>query len=333
MPDILKALIMKAQSRQKKILFPEAGDQRVLQALAEIIRQGICHPVILGDAEKIRTGLRHKGLHRFSLSSRNRSYTVISPTNPLLRQQLAKKLFQLRKKKGLTEEQATELIQKPNYFAIMCLATGLADGMVSGAATTTADVLRPALQIIRTTPGTHASGAFLLIPKDRAPLLFADCAVTPDPTSSELAKIAFETSKTAKLLGMNPRLALLSFSSHGSAKHLPQSEKVIQALKILKKSAPKLRCDGELQVDAALDKTVAKLKTPTSPLHGEANILIFPNLDAGNIGYKLVERLAHAQAIGTIVQGLKKPVNDLSRGCQAADIVYLTAITVLQTLK
>lgn len=333
MPDILKALIIKAQVEQKKILFPEAGDQRVLEALVKIIKAGICHPVILGDAQKIQAGLHRFGLRRFRLSFKSQGYSVISPDDILLQETLAKKLFQLRRKKGLSEKEARKLIQKTNYFSTMCLATGLADGMVSGAATTTADVLRPALQIIRTHSRTRASGAFLLIPKDRAPMLFADCAVTPDPTSRELAAIALETAKTAKLLGMKPRLAMLSFSSHGSAGQLPQVEKVVQAFKLLKKTAPKLICDGELQTDAAIDHSVAKLKTPTSPLHGDANILIFPNLDAGNIGYKLVERLAHARAVGTIIQGLKKPVNDLSRGCQATDIVYLTAVTVLQTIK
>ena len=334
--DILKVLVKKAQSRQKKILFPESGDRRGLEALVQIIKLGVCHPVILGDSAKIRAGLRRFGLKSSGPSSsgdpatKTKLYTVISPSDQLLQQRLAQKLFLLRQKKGLTEKQAAALIKQESYFATMCLDTGLADGMVSGAATTTTDVLRPALQIIRTAARTRASGAFLLIPKGHEPMLFADCAVTPDPTATELAEIALETAKTAKLLGMKPRLALLSFSSHGSAGHLPQVEKVVQALKILKKSVPDLLCDGELQTDAALSPEVSKFKTPNSPLGGKANVLIFPNLDAGNIGYKLVERLGHAQAVGTIMQGLRKPVNDLSRGCSTEDIVFLTAITTLQ---
>lgn len=356
MADLINSLFNKARRRQKKILFPETDDQRVLQALVEIIDRKLCHPVLIGDKKTIARRLRTHGLKtahqdRATDTDAKAQWTVISPNDAPLRAHLVKKLCRIRKNKGMTQAAALELLKQRNYFATTCLAAGLADGMVSGAATTTADVLRPALQIIRTPRGKRASGAFLLLPRTnnraptrpgphalpdrgglRGPLLFADCAVTPDPDAHQLAEIADDTTKTARMLGITPHLAFLSFSSHGSAEKLPQVEKVQQAYRQLKKRVPRLTCDGEIQADAALDATVARLKVPGSPLHGQANILIFPNLDAGNIGYKLVERLAGATAVGTIVQGLKKPVNDLSRGCAAEDIVNLTVITVLQTI-
>lgn len=328
MADLLKNLVNKAgSSERKKILFPEAEDKRVMKAIGEIIRKKICHPVIIGKPEKISQDL--KKIHP---RLKQDDFSVIDPEDPKLIGKFSATLFQLRKKKNMTPSLATQLVKKTEWFAVMCLRAGLADGMVSGAATTTADVLRPALQIIRTENGSRASGAFLLLPRNHEPLLFADCAVNPDPDAREIAEIGAQTVKTAKLLGIPPRLALLSFSSHGSAPQFPQVQKMSEAAKILRKKLPRVKMDGELQADAALSYEVSRLKVPGSPLKGNANILIFPNLDSGNIGYKLVERLSRTKAIGTIMQGLKKPVNDLSRGCQTADIVYLTAITVLQTL-
>jgi phosphate acetyltransferase len=342
-------LLKRASSHRNRILFPESDDGRVLAAIVEIIRLGLCHPVLLGDERRLRKLLQKKGLHTAANGSsasggENSSFSVLSRSDSVLCARLAQKIWQIRKKKGLTPAAARELIREKQYFATAALAAGLADGMVSGATTTTADVLRPALQIIRTVRGKRASGAFLLIPPPagssrkktvpapRGPLLFADCAVTPHPDAMQLAEIAQDTARTARMLGLQPRLALLSFSTHGSAGNLEEAKKIRLAFRLLKKSSPKLICDGELQADAALEPAVARLKAPRSPLHGRGNVLIFPNLDAGNIGYKLVERLAGARAIGTIVQGLKKPVNDLSRGCNSTDIVNLTAVTVLQTL-
>lgn len=330
MADLLKQILQKAKNSHQRILFPEAFDARTLIALEEILAKKLCQAVLIGEKAAIQ-----KNIKKLRLKIDLDNCSIISQRDSALQKKFSKELFQLREKKGLTLAAATKLIAKDlNYFANMCLAMDLADGIVGGATTSTASTLRPAFQIIRTQK-THrlASGVFLMtFGNQRSPLLFADCAVNIRPTAEELADIAINTAETAKFLGLNPKVALLSFSSHGSSKH-PEALKVAEATKLVKRRAPHLLVDGELQVDSALVAEIAKFKAPRAAIKGDANVLIFPSLEAGNIAYKLVERLAGATAIGTIVQGLNKPVNDLSRGCKPSDIVYLTAITVLQSLK
>lgn len=330
MVEILKQILKKAKNSQKRILFPETFDSRTLIALEKILARKLCHPVLIGEKNTLK-----KQIQKLHLRIDLNQCTLISRKDSNLQKKLSQKLFQLRKAKGLTAEDAEHLIKKDlNYFANTCLALGLADGIVGGATTSTASTLLPAFQIIRTAK-THrlASGVFLItFGTKRPPLLFADCAVNVRPSAEELADIAINTAETAQFLGIKPKLALLSFSSHGSSRH-PEAIKIAQAAKMVKRRAPHLLVDGELQVDSALVPEVAKFKAPRAAIKGDANVLIFPSLEAGNIAYKLVERLAGATAIGTIVQGLNKPVNDLSRGCKPSDIVYLTAITALQSTK
>lgn len=323
----INQLIKKAQKHQAKIIFPETFDVRTLKALSEILKKKICQPVLIGTPKSLNTEIRK---HRVKLNLK--ACTLIDPTDSKLQEKLLKRLLQIRKKKGLTLPAAKKLLTDINYFATMLLEVGLADGIISGAASTTADTLRPAFQIIKTAPGKKlASGAFLMAFKNRPPILFADCAVNPRPTPSEIATIAQESAETAKFLGLKPKIALLSFSTHGSSKH-PDALATAAATKILGRLAPGLLIDGELQADAALVQSVAHFKSPKSKVKGNANVLVFPSLEAGNIAYKLVERLAGAEAIGTIIQGLRKPVNDLSRGCKPSDIVTLATITALQTV-
>jgi len=329
MSKLLKQILKKSRKSKTRILFPETFDERTLIALKTILAKKLCQPILIGEKTVIENSLK-----KLKLRINLKRCQIISRKDKKLQKDLSQKLFKLRQKKGLTLKQAEELIKTDlNYFANTCLALDLADGLVGGATTSTSSTLLPAFQIIRTAP-THriASGVFLMILPNREPLLFADCAVNIRPTAAELADIAINTAETAEFLGLKPKVALLSFSSHGSSHH-PEALKIAQATKIAKRRAPHLLVDGELQADSALVSQIANFKAPRATIQGDANILIFPSLESGNIAYKLVERLAGAAAIGTIVQGLNKPVNDLSRGCQPSDIVYLTAITALQILK
>jgi len=316
MKKFLQQMRKKAMRKPQRIVFPEHMDSRIRKAVEILARKKIAKPVLLVKNKKYRI----KGVE-----------TVSVLDNELLAF-YANEMYKKRKRKGWSLGKCKKLVQQENYFGTMIVATAHADGLVSGASHTTADTLRPALQLIGTKQRFHkVSGLFFMVLKNKR-YLFADCAVTISPSSQELAGIAIDSARTAKIFGIDPKVALLSFSTLGSAQH-EEVAKVQKALRLAKKKNPKLSIDGELQVDAALVPGVAKLKAPFSKIAGKANVLIFPDLNSGNIAYKLVERLAGAQAIGPIIQGLAKPVNDLSRGCSVEDIINLTAITSVMAQK
>ncbi len=320
----------RARSDKKTIVLPETNDRRILIAAAKVLEEGIADLIMIGKKDKIMDGARWLEVNLDGV-------TVVDPENCLKFGEYAETLYELRKAKGMTLEKARETLLN-NYlmFGVMMVKCSDADGMVAGACHATADVLRPSLQILRTAPGVKmVSGFFILDVPDcvygeQGTFLFADCGLNQDPNSEELAAIADTSSKSFKsLIGAKPIIAMLSHSTMGSAKH-PLVDKVTEAVRIAKEQYPYLCVDGELQTDAALVPAVAKSKAPESEVAGKANVLIFPNLDAGNIGYKLVERLAKAQAYGPMLQGLSRPVNDLSRGCCADDIVGVIALTSVQ---
>ncbi|MDR1729792.1 MAG: phosphate acetyltransferase [Prevotellaceae bacterium] len=331
--ELIKDIIARAKSDRQRIVLPEATEKRIIKAAETVLRDGIADIILLGNKTEIEQLADQYGLKNISKA------TIIDPENNPKSEIYADLLFQLRKEKGMTREQAIELTKNPLYLSCLLIKNGDADGEVAGARNYTGNVLRPAFQIIKTKPGVSVvSGAFLMIFKDKTfgyegKMLFADCAATPNPTAEELAHIAVCSAETAKhIYGFpDPRVAILSFSTKGSAKH-PMVDKVIEATKIAKTLAPKLKIDGELQADAAIVPSVAKEKAPESEIAGTADVLIFPSLEAGNIAYKLVQRLAGAQAIGPLLQGLASPINDLSRGCSIEDIVKLVAITAGQAI-
>ena len=319
---IIDEIKNKARSDVKKIVYPEGFDDRILQSAQKILEEKLAKVVILGEEDKIMWRGGELGLNLEGVE-------IINPSNFENLESYAKELYKLRKEKGMTLEEAKEKILDVNYFGTMMVHMGDADGLVSGASHSTADTIRPALQIIKTKPGhTLASSFFIMVLEDKI-YFFADCGFVINPNSQELSEIALSTADSAKKFGFTPKVAMLSFSTHGSAKD-PLVDKVIKATELVRKKAPHLVVDGEVQLDAAIIPSIAKKKCPNSNLAGEANVLVFPDLNSGNIGYKLVERLAHAQALGPIVQGLNKPVNDLSRGCSVEDIVTVTAITVVE---
>jgi len=330
----MDGIISRAKSNPQRIVLPEGTEERTIQAADILIEKGIAKITLLGNKAEIERLVAKFGLKNIDKA------TIIDPKNNPESQKYAELLFQLRQKKGMTFETALEYVQKPMYLGCLLIKNGDADGEVAGAGSYTSEVLRPALQIIKTKPGiTRASGAFLMILNDKTcgyegKLLFADCAVTPDPTAEQLGQIAVCSGRTAKnIYGFpEPRIAILSFSTKGSARH-EKVNKVIEATKIAQALAPELKIDGELQADAAIDALVAKSKAPGSEVAGSANVLVFPSLNVGNIAYKLVQRLAKAKAIGPLLQGLLAPVNDLSRGCSVNDIVDLVAITVVQAIE
>ncbi len=327
---VLQQIQDRAKANRKHIVLAEGTEERTVRAAAQVVAQGIAAITLVGAEQAIRDKAKELGV---DLADVNIQDPATSPRTAAY----IELLVELRKDKGMTQEQAAKLVTgNPLYFGTMMLKTGDADGMVAGAINTTGDVLRPALQIIKTAPGIKVvSSCFLMdCPNrsygDNGVMVFADCAVIPNPTADELAAIAISSAQTGKaLVGMEPKVAMLSFSTKGSAQHELVS-KVQEATRIAQAAAPQLPIDGELQADAALVASVGKLKSPDSPVAGQANVLVFPDLQAGNIGYKLVQRLAGAEAIGPIIQGLAKPVNDLSRGCSVEDIVSVVSIAAVQ---
>lgn len=323
--EIMDRIKELARKDPKRIVFPEAEEPRVLNACRKILDLGIAKVILVGDKKAITSKLAKMHLS----DSLSKGIQIVDVKSDPRQDSFAKLLYEARKQKGMTLDKARQLLQEGGYFGTMMVHQDDADGLISGAVHSTADTLRPALQIIRTKEKFHrVSGIFIMIMKKRI-MFFGDCAVEPDPDKNDLADIAIDTAETARSFGVKPKVAMLSFSTNGSAKH-PMADKVKDATEIVKAKMPDLMIDGEMQVDAALVPEVCKLKFPDSKVKGDANVLIFPDLNSGNISYKLVERLGHAKAIGPIIQGLKKPVNDLSRGCSVDDIVDLTAVTVVQ---
>lgn len=315
----------KARAAPARILFPETFDWRTLGAVAQIVGEKTARPILIGDPKELKENFEKAGLNMPPSA-----YEVIDMKKDSARRETyARDFFELRKNKGVTEEQATQLMSNLNYFAVMAVKTGDVDGLISGANSPTGDTLRPALQIIKTKERFRKVSAFFFMVLEERLLLFADCAVNIEPNSRELADIAIDTAETAKRFGIFPRIAMLSFSTNGSAKH-PNADRVREAAQMVKHFRPEIPCEGEMQVDAALIPEVCARKFPKSTVPGNANILIFPSLESANIAYKLVERLAKAEAIGPVLQGLQKPINDLSRGCSVKDIVDLAAITSVE---
>ena len=330
--ELIEQLIARAKADKQRIVLPEGTEERTLKAANQILTDGVADLIILGNVDEILEKAQEWGLGNISKA------TLIDPATSEKREEYAQLLCELRKKKGMTIEQARQTVLDPLYFGCMIIKSGDADGQLAGARNTTGDVLRPALQIIKTAPGiTCVSGAMLLLTHapecgDNGVLVMGDVAVTPVPDANQLAQIAVCTARTAKAVaGIEPRVAMLSFSTKGSAKH-EVVDKVVEAFGIAKEMDPALCIDGELQADAALVPSVGHSKAPGSPIAGKANVLVVTSLEVGNIGYKLVQRLGHATAIGPILQGIARPVNDLSRGCSIEDVYMMVAITANQAI-
>lgn len=328
--NLLEKIRASAKANNKCIVLPEGTEDRTLKAADEILSEGLARLILLGNPQIIQQKATDFGLTHIHQAR------IIDPANYPEKEAYANMLYEMRKSKGLTLEQAYTLMGDPLYLGTMLIKNKVADGEVAGAINATGDVLRPAFQIVKTLPGISVvSGAFIMIMKeskwgDDGIMVFADCAVHPNPTERELAEIAVVTAKTAKAIaGLEPRVAMLSFSTKGSAKH-EMVDKVVNATRIAREMDPSLQIDGELQADAAIIESVGQLKSPGSPVAGKANVLVFPTLEVGNIAYKLVQRLAGAEAVGPVLQGMAAPINDLSRGCSVSDIVNLVAITANQ---
>lgn len=331
--DLFDKLIAKAKSNRQRIVLPEGNEPRTLTAADRILADEIADIILIGDPVEIKMSAAELGLEHISKA------TIVNPADEAVINRYAPLLLSLRKKKGMTEEESRLTTANPLYLGCLMIKSGDADGQVSGAINTTGNVLRAAFQVIKTMPGIDTvSGAFVMLLPEGLPygtdglMVFADCAVVPDPTAEQLAQIAVAAGKTARdIAGIDPRVAILSFSTKGSASS-PAVDKVIEATAIAHKLDPDLKIDGELQTDAAIVPSVAKLKAPESPIAGTANVLVFPNLEVGNIAYKLCQRLGGVQAVGPVLQGLAAPVNDLSRGCFPEDIYKTIIITANQAI-
>ncbi len=330
--DLISQIVERAKSNKQRIVLPEGTEERTLKAANQVLTDGVADLILLGNPSEIMDLAREWGLGNISRA------TIIDPENHPKQEEYAQLLCQLRQKKGMTIEEARKLVRNPLYLGCLIIKAGDADGQLAGARNTTGDVLRPALQIIKTEPGiTCVSGAMLMLTHapecgDNGVIVMGDVAVTPVPDAGQLAQIAVCTARTAKAVaGIDPRVAMLSFSTKGSAKH-EVVDKVVEALKLARELDPEMKIDGEMQADAALVPRVGQSKAPGSEIAGRANVLVVPCLEVGNISYKLVERLGHATAIGPILQGIARPVNDLSRGCCVDDVYKMIAITANQAI-
>ena len=330
--DLISQIVERAKANKQRIVLPEGTEERTLKAANQILTDGVADLILLGNPDEIMGLAKEWGLGNINKA------TIIDPENHEKKEEYAQLLCELRKKKGMTIEEARKLVVDPLYLGCLIIKAGDADGQLAGARNTTGNVLRPALQIIKTAPGiTCVSGAMLLLTHDpecgdNGVLVMGDVDVTPVPDANQLAQIAICTARTASAVaGLDPRVAMLSFSTKGSAKH-EVVDKVVEALHIAQEMDPALKIDGELQADAALVPRIGESKAPGSLIAGHANVLVVPSLEVGNISYKLVERLGHATAIGPILQGIARPVNDLSRGCSIDDVYKMIAITANQAI-
>lgn len=323
MSEVLQSLHAKIKNRNIKIVFPESLDERIISAANKLAEEHILIPVLIGKKEEIEAKAKECNVSLEGME-------IIDPESFPSFEEMVDDFVERRKGK-VTKEDARSILLNHNYFGTMLVYENYAQGLVSGAVSSTADTVRPALQIIKTKEGIKkTSGVFLMVRGDEK-YIFADCAINIAPDSQDLAEIAIESAKTAKMFDIDPKVAMLSFSTKGSA-HSEETEKVVQAIKIVHEREPEIVIDGEFQFDAAFVPSVAERKAPDSPIHGDANVFIFPDLEAGNIGYKIAQRLGNFEAIGPILQGLRKPVNDLSRGCNEEDVYQLAIITALQSL-
>jgi len=330
--ELLEKIHEMAKKANKTIVLPEGTEERTIKAADYALANGLAKIILIGDENEIKELASKLELKNIDKAK------IVNPKNHPDKERLAEMLYEIRKKKGMTPEQAQKLTEDPLYLGVLLIKAGIADGEVAGANNATGDVLRPAFQIVKTLPGVSAvSGAFIMImPENKRNygengiMIFADCAVNPDPTTQQLAEIAVESAKTAKnIAAIDPKVAMLSFSTKGSAKH-EKVDKVLEAMNIAKQMDPNIKIDGELQADAAIVESIGQKKAPGSEIAGKANVLVFPSLETGNIAYKLVQRLADAEAVGPILQGLAAPINDLSRGCSVDDIINMIAITANQ---
>lgn len=323
--EMFEALEAKIKGKKIKIVFPESLDPRILGAVVRLKSEELVEPVLVGNKEAVEQAAKDRG---FNING----ITIEDPKNYADIDKMVASFVERRKGKA-TEEQARQMLQDNNYFGTMLVYMGIADGLVSGAVYTTGDTVRPALQIIKTKPGvSRTSGAFIMLRgRDQEKYLFADCAININPNAKELAEIAVESAKTAEMFGIEPNVAMLSFSTKGSASS-PEQEKVAEATKLAQELAPQYNIDGELQFDAAFVQSVANQKAPESKVAGKATVFVFPEIQSGNIGYKIAQRFGGFEAVGPILQGLNKPISDLSRGCIEEDVYKTAIITANQTL-